>query len=312
MDDALRSTAVHLCFATSQCKGPGLCPAPWNPESVCRNLRDAMLGGLNKIDSEGVANPTNHIFELKCDEGAGCFVVTNGYVDAWGRRYGANVWPPTSRSYLADWTFFGSCNPAAVAACPTPRPTPVATPTPGPVPSPSPGAGGGIAVALNACPDAYPRKPDHVKVGGTARRAPANPNAWLINLTPQMESAAFCLDENGKSRGVPCEQWDPCALQGLHDDNKPLSSWSPAVKAWGPGGFQTGDDVERRSRDADKWEPPCPADNAHCYINYYLANLVLGADGSPPGTYHVCAAPTPDELDSGVNTECVDFDLSLP
>lgn len=169
-----------------------------------------------------------------------------------------------------------------------------------------------MSVALGECPDAYPRKPDHVKVGGTARRAPANPNAWLINLTPQMTSEGYCLDENGKSRGVPCEQWASCVLLGLHDDANPRSSWEPAVEAWGPGDFEHGDKVESRSREANAWEAPCPAGDPHCYINYYLRNLVLGDAGSPPGTYHVCAAPTWAELNAGVNTECGDFALTLP
>lgn len=188
VDDVLRSTAVHLCFATSQCKGPGLCPAPWNPESGCRNLRDAMLGGLNKIDSEGVANPTNHIFELKCDPDAGCFVVTNGFVDAWGRRYAANTFPPTSRSYLNDWEFFGSCTPAAVAACP--QPTPAPTPRPSVLPPTPPPVDPGPVVG---CP-----KPDGLKIGFFASVKKERGFRNVFNVTPTYQGAAIdvsCGDE---------------------------------------------------------------------------------------------------------------------
>lgn len=304
--DQFRAKAVHVCFATSQCKGPALCPAPWNHDSGCRNLRDAMLGGLNKIDAEGVAHPFRHVYELQCDPDLGCFVKTNGYLDAWGRRYSIATFPPSAQTYQNDWSYSGECDPAVIAPCPSPAPTP--RPTPTPVPSASPVAGDGIAVQLDACPDDYPRRPDHVKVGHNSRPSGANPAAKLINLSPIMEHAAYCLDENGKSRGVPCEAWIPCSLQGLHDDKDPQSSWEPAVRAWGPGWPAGGDGVERRSRDAEKWEKPCPSDNAHCYINYYLANLVIGPGGSPPGTYHVCAAPTEAEI-NGPNAECWDFDL---
>lgn len=204
---------------------------------------------------------------------------------------------------------------ASPSATPAPTPSPSASPSPAPSPS-SPPSSGGIPVRLHECPDAYPRRPDHVKVGGNARRAPANPNAWLINLTPIMDAkGGTCLDENGGSRANAagqCEQWGGCVLQGLHDDADPLSSWEPAVMAWGPGDFAGGDNVERRSREAEPNEPPCPHDNKACYINYYLANLVLGDGGSPPGDYHVCAAPTLDELLRGVNTSCADFHLTLP
>jgi hypothetical protein len=240
------------------------------------------------------------------DEGHGIF-------DAWGRRYRSDIFPPDRGTYLNDWEWSGNCPPAVVKACPSPRPTPAPTPTPSVSPSPVvPADGGVVAVKLHECPAAYPRRPDHVKVGGNARRAPANPFSWLFNLTPQMTDARYCANENGGSRGVPCEQWIPCAIQGLHDPADPLSSWEPAVMAWGPGEFAAGDKVESRSREAEPWEKPCPPEDRRCYINYYLRNLVIGPEGSPPGIYHVCAAPTQDELDRARNTECVDFKLTLP
>lgn len=177
-----------------------------------------------------------------------------------------------------------------------------------------------IPVHDKECPANYPRKPAHVKVGGNARRAPANPFAWLINLSPLMNAAdGYCADTAGGTRTYPgypgmCEQWTPCALQGLHDDSDPLSSWEAAVYAEGPG-FPW-DKVERRSRDAADWEPPCPSGNKHCYINYYLGNLVLGEHGSGPGHYRVCAAPNEAEVRDrnhiGPNAECGEFELTLP
>lgn len=201
---------------------------------------------------------------------------------------------------------------------PSASPSPVASPSP--APEPSPAVGTVIAVKDGECPAAYPRKPNHVKVGGNARRAPANQFAWLINLSPLMSAAdGYCADVAGGTRTFPgypgmCEQWLPCAFQGRHDDNDPKSSWEPAVYAEGPG-FKW-DHVESRSRDAAFWEKPCPDSDKHCYINYYLKNLVLGDGGSGPGHYRVCAAPTEDEVKDrnkiGPNAECGEFDLTLP
>lgn len=174
---------------------------------------------------------------------------------------------------------------------------------------------------LHECPDNYPRKPDHVRVGRNTRRAGANPFAWLINLVPEMNDSRFCQNENGGSRGVPCEQWATCAYQGLaaedaadqHFPVSPLASWKPAVRAWGPG--FNGDHVEFRSRICEKSDAPyVPADwigKINC-INYYLGNMVVGPDGSPPGHYIVCAAPTEEELAKRTNSECAEFDLTLP
>lgn len=129
-------------------------------------------------------------------------------------------------------------------------------------------------------------KPDHVKIGHHAWRAPANKYAWIVNLSPIMERAEYCLDENGKTRGVPCEGWGPCFEGNLY---------RPAARAWGPpgpGAFN-GDEVERRSGNA------------------WLLNFVIGPEGSPAGRYHVCVAPTDAELGTP-NEECWDFEFTLP
>lgn len=199
----------------------------------------------------------------------------------------------------------------------SPSPSPTAIPSPVPTASPST-TSGPIPVQLHVCPVNYPRKPEHVKVGKNARRAPANPFAWLINLSPLVsEAAGLCQDENGHSRAGAdgmCEQWGACATQGLHDDADPQSSWEPGVYAEGPG--FTWDRVESRSRPADPAEPRCPIDNHACYINYYLKNLVLGDGGSGPGHYFLCAAVTEAEVKDrhhiAPTAECADFELTLP
>ncbi|HEY5986259.1 MAG TPA: hypothetical protein VIV12_07785 [Streptosporangiaceae bacterium] len=127
-------------------------------------------------------------------------------------------------------------------------------------------------------------KPDHVKLGRHPWRAPANPWGWLINTSPIMERPEFCLDEHGKSRGVPCEAWSPCFEGNLY---------RPAARAWGPGWPAGGDEVERRS------------------ANAWLLFLLVGPDGTPPGRYRVCVAATEAEL-GGPNAECAEFDLTAP
>lgn len=148
----------------------------------------------------------------------------------------------------------------------------------------------GVIPKLNSCPEGWPTKVDFVTIGEKAWRAPANPNAWLMNVTPRRTDPRYCLDENGNSRmrGGQCEEWIPCALRQNED-----GSWlyQVAARAWGPG--FNGEEVERRGN------------------NPNLLNLVLGPDGSPPGRYHVCVAPTGAEIGTATGM-CRDYDLTLP
>jgi hypothetical protein len=276
---------VHVCVATASGSKPTA-------------LLEGMLGGLINRDTPGEAGYWGI-------DSRGFFCGQGECRDAFARRFSNDL------RWLSNPERAGG--PTPLLAQPCPEPTPVPTPRPSP---PSPIVGGGVPVKEGECPDDYPRKPDYVKVGGTARRAPANPYSWLNWITPIMTHAEYCLAADGSSRGVPCEQWIPCALQGLNDPRDPKSSWSPAVRAWGPG-FD-GDDAERRSRPAEKWEVPCEVfdpGNRFCYINYYLTNFVVGEHGSPPGRYTVCAAPTvhdirgPHDVSNG---ECKDFEFTLP
>lgn len=174
---------------------------------------------------------------------------------------------------------------------PVPTPSPVSTPPPSPSPVPSP-VDAGIIPKLNECPAGWPTTVDFVTIGSVPHRAGANPNAWLFNVTPRRTDPKYCLDENGASRmqGGQCDEWMPCGLR-----RNPDGSWlyMVAARAWGPGPFADGGEVERRG------------DNPN------LLNFVLGAAGSPPGDYHVCVAPTPAELAAAVNTNCTDANLTL-
>jgi hypothetical protein len=144
------------------------------------------------------------------------------------------------------------------------------------------------------CPKGWPVKPDFVTIGDKAWRAPANPNAWIVNLTPRTNG--FCPH---RGNAATCEQWLPCALK-----------WRVAVKAWGPpgpGSFN-GDDAERRSRRCEAWEPD--AGKVEC-VNNNLLTFVVGEDGSPVGSYEVCAAPTVGQI-KGDGGACRSFEFSAP
>lgn len=352
-------TGLRICVGQTTCRRPGpqgppeTCPSPYpeNETQTCRTIGSSYFlwladdnNGDGRPGTFAVLEPGQRYGYVRDREGR--------YHDAYGRvwrslsdRHPEHEWQANGdrTDYNHDY-MFGLCTPLAALPCPTPTPAsppPAPSPSPQPSVSPSPApsappAGGIIPVQLHACPDAYPRRPDYVKVGGWFP-AGGNKDAHLVNLSPFMRGARYCADENGGSRMFTsgpyagmCEMWAPCVLQGLSAEdavnaNPPqpvvkdgkgevLNTWKEAVRGWGPGWPPNGDEVERRSRLCEREDSGfVPADwigHLGC-INYYLANFVIGPDGSPPGTYTVCAAPTADDirgLNDVKNGECRTFD----
>jgi hypothetical protein len=184
--------------------------------------------------------------------------------------------PTSTASAAPEPSAAPSASPSATPP-PTPSPTPstaISPPSPASSPSASPSAQLPIPPE-GVCPAGWPVKPDFVTIGEKPWRAPANPYAWIFNVTPRT-NAPYCPHKPGAT----CEQWAPCAAQ-----------WRIAAKAWGPG--FNGDEVERRSSNSN------------------LLVMVLGEHGSPPGRYEVCVAPTEAEI-RGPNGMCRFYDLTLP
>lgn len=335
-------TGLFICTAPPSCGHPTdaeekWCPdpTPEDPEHRCIDVSWGLWYGMadnNRTDGR----PGLHAV-LGPGLDYGYAINAEGHrLDAYGREYvSAGDLRP-----LHDWTWFGWCPPRAARPCPSP--TPVPTPTPLPTPQPSvtpstpPSSGEPLAVTLHVCRPDYPRPPEYVHVQGW-RPAPANPNAHLVDLKPMMHGPKYCANENGGTRLYPgggfagwCEMWAPCTLQGLAAEDAPnanppqpivkatdgtvLNTWKPAVRAWGPGGFENGDKVEFRSRLCEPEDagfvPPDWIGKANC-LHYYMANLVIGDEGSPHGHYTVCAAPRESDIKGPhdvVNGDCQDFD----
>ena len=279
-----------LCVAPSACTAANEeCHVPEN------GITAAMLDGATSCKTwrAGVAYHVGH------NNGTYDFDV-RGYLhdstrclrDAYGRCFREGVTP--SRGTLKSlWQVWGECPPQAAMPCATPPPTPWPTATPGPAPTPivtpPPTSGDAIIPSIGSCPAGWPLRPDFVTIGEKPWRAPANRFAWIFDVNPRRSDPRYCLNEFGVSRGVPCLEWMPCALRKDADGNF-ISQIS--AKAWGPGGFN-GSDVERRSG------------------NPNLLNMVLGPDGSPPGRYEICVAPTDAQIRTGAGM-CRFYDLTLP
>lgn len=275
----------RVCVAETYC-GLDTCQ-PGN----CRSPAQVVHG--LQVDVDYSVSPRGFV----CDRNGGpprpswCF-------DAYGRKYSGGE-PQAGQQPFREspdedgpWRVQGFCRPRAADPCPTPPPTPWPTATPGPAPTPivtpPPTQGDGVIPSIGSCPAGWPIHPDFVTIGEKPWRAPANKFAWIFNVTPRRSDPRYCLNEHGVSRGVPCEEWIPCALR---QDSQGNYISQVAAKAWGPG--FNGDDVERRSG------------------NPNLLNMVLGPDGSPPGRYEICVAPTAAQIKTGAGM-CRWFELTLP
>ena len=117
---------ISVCLAPSQCRSERCSAGQDGCVLECRTLENMAFVNL-RVDDDGANWWWNN--DYLSDQ--------NGIIDAFGRRYRRDVYPPTRNTYLSNWEWNGICPPAR-SVCPSPSPSPSATPTPGPGPSPTP------------------------------------------------------------------------------------------------------------------------------------------------------------------------------